>query len=110
MSTSARSPVDLDGLPGADRVRKGLEDRAAGRRTVEALLVSVATGRLRDLGLEPAVWEHRLPADGAELALYAAICESGCDDPYSRYNALLRELSSFLEAASLRRSRARGAS
>ena len=34
-----------------------------------------------------------------ELALYDRLVKRGEGDPYVRYNALLRELTSFLEAA-----------
>ena len=38
-----------------------------------------------------------------EIALYEHLCSSGVDDAYARYNALLRELTSFLEAGEARR-------
>lgn len=44
-----------------------------------------------------------------ELALYAKLVEDGASDPYTRYNALLRELDSFLEALEGRRRRERAA-
>ncbi len=40
--------------------------------------------------------------DRPELALYAAL-GAECDDPYFRYNALRRELDSFLTALEARR-------
>lgn len=39
------------GMPGADLVERGVSDLAVGRRSVEALLVSRATTRLRSCGV-----------------------------------------------------------
>lgn len=90
---------DLGDLPGGVTVEQGLADLAAGRTgTVEALLVAVATVRLRELGIEPPAVELTDP----ELALYAALGVRA-EDPYYRYNALLRELDSFLAALADRR-------
>ena len=82
----------LRDLPGGVLVARGLADLARRQPTPEAWLVSVATGALRSLGLDV--------ADGfpePELGLYAALQDH--DDPYGRYNALKRELDSFLCAA-----------
>lgn len=95
----------LEGLPGAGWIRRGLEDARAGRWTAEALAVAVAPTRLRALGLH-------LPAglpDHPELALHALLEQEGVDDAYGRYNALLRELDSFMEALEGRRRRERAA-
>lgn len=97
----------LSGLPGAERVRRGLRDLAAGRRTADALLVAMAAPRLRELGL-PVPPDERVPA-GAELALYALLRDAG-GDGYARYNALLAEVVSFASALEARRWRARRAS
>jgi hypothetical protein len=92
--------VELDGLPGEVLVRRGLEDLSQGRLSAEALTVSLASGRLRHCGLdlppEPVLPPHR------ELALYALLRERGEDDAYARYNALRRELDSFLAALDAR--------
>ncbi len=83
-------------LPGSDLVAKGIDDLRGGELTVEALLVAVGAPRLRSIGLEiPA-----MPALSAspELALYAAVCDSGAGDAHSRYNALIRRLVSFERA------------
>jgi hypothetical protein len=45
------SGVEFSHLPGGDLVAKGLVDLAASCETIEALLVSIATPRLRDLGV-----------------------------------------------------------
>jgi hypothetical protein len=63
-------------------------------------LLTVAQTRLRWLGID--LPEFDLP-ESREIALYQALCASGIDDPYARYNAMLGELSSFLEALELRR-------
>lgn len=86
----------LPEIPGADLVVKGIDDLRHGELTVEALLVAVGAPRLRGIGLKiPAI-----PAlsESPELALYAAICDSGADDAHSRYNALIRRLVSFERA------------
>jgi hypothetical protein len=85
--------TDTDGLPGADRILRGLRDVAENRRTVEAMLVSVASRRLRELGL-PVPPEERLTAE-PELALYELL-GSMSTDPYYAFRAALAELDSFL--------------
>jgi len=88
--------VELRGLPGAWLVERALADLERGRLSPEALTLSVASTRLARLGVElPA--GVPLPPD-AELALYESLGRLGVADPYSRYNALRRELGSFLEA------------
>jgi len=91
----------LCGLPGAERVARGLADAGDGNWSAEALLIAVAPTRLRQLGLDV---PHGLPRD-PELALYAQLERDGVDDPYARYNALLREFDSFLESLTARRRR-----
>jgi hypothetical protein len=81
-------------LPGADLVAEGLADLAAGRETPAALLVTMASPRLRALGFE-------VPASvGAEPShlLYALLEREG-PGAYSRYNALVRRMVSFARAA-----------
>lgn len=96
-------PLNLDDLPGRALVQRGLEDRRAGRRSVEALLVTIAKPNLERLGL----WSEAPgpPSEEPELDLYRALGEAGDPDPYSRYNALLRELDSFLHGAERRAQR-----
>lgn len=82
------------GLPGEALVRAGLADLEAGRRTVPALVVAVAQGRFIRAGL------LRSPSathGDAELELYHELRREG-GDAYSRYNALIRELTSFERA------------
>ena len=91
---------DLEGLPGAARITRGLRDAGEGRATADALLVAIAAGRLRELGL-PVPNAETLGRD-AELALYALLCQVA-DDPYAAYNAALAELDSFLSSLEARR-------
>ncbi len=93
---------ELEDLPGWELVRAGVADAHAGRWTVEALTVSTARSRLSALGLP---WNVDVTPDDSELALYARLGADGSDDPYGRYNSLLRELDSFIEALESRRRR-----
>lgn len=95
--------TDIEGLPGATLVRRGLDDLWRAKLSAEALTLTAASTRLRRLGLELPD-EETLPSD-RELALYALLCERGEDDPYLRFNSLRRELDSFLEALEARRRR-----
>ena len=84
----------MQDLPGEALVREGLADLEAGRRTIPACLVSMASPRLQRAGiLSPAI---ALVAD-PELELYRLLRQVG-GDAYSRYNSLLRELISFEQA------------
>ncbi len=88
--------MNLEALPGGDLVARGLRDLAAGRESVESLLVEVGAPRLRELGIavngpprtEPP--EHRL---------YDLLARADADGAHSRYNALIRRLVSFERAA-----------
>lgn len=94
---------DLTGLPGAERIERGIADLQRGCLSVDALLLAVASRRLRALGV-PVPQTDRLPRD-PDLALYDLLqgtCRTQDDDPYFRYNALRSELSSFLEALEAR--------
>ncbi len=87
--------MSLEGLPGGALVARGLTDLAAGRDSVEALLVRIARTRLTEAGL--AVPEA---GDGGdlELRLYAQLGEALGDAAYGRYQSLLRELDSCARA------------
>ncbi len=80
-------------LPGGDLVRQGLADLAAGRVTAEALLVSIGTTRLGQLGVTV---PH--PLDEADHRLWELLAGDGADSAHSRYNALVRRLVSFERA------------
>ena len=89
----------LVGLPGESLLREGLADVTAGRHTIPAYLIAIASPRMRDTGFikEPS---PDLQED-AELKLYRLLGKSegdGKGDAYARYNALLRELVSFEHA------------
>lgn len=93
---------DLTGLPGAENVERGVRDLHTGNITAEALLVSMAPTRLRELGIVIDN-EVELPQE-PEIALYRLLGKKH-DDPYYRYNALRRELDSFIAALQSRESR-----
>jgi hypothetical protein len=87
------SDVEFSHLPGGDLVAKGLADLEGSRETVEALLVSIAAPRLRQRGVPVS---HPLP--DPERRLYERLAEEDSDSAHSRYNALLRRLTSFESA------------
>lgn len=95
----------LSGLPGSLIVEQGLADLSKGRRTVEAWLVAIASRRLQSLGIAVA-----RPADFSDpdLELYAELGKRERRDAYADYNALRRELASFLDALAARRRREEG--
>ena len=85
----------ISGLPGEKLVRQGLADFNSGLCTIPACLVRIARPRLSRAGLMPQSGPGELSEP--ELQLYALLKLEG-GDPYSRYNALLRELVSFENA------------
>jgi hypothetical protein len=89
------SPDDFAGAPGSDLVTSGLADLAAGHETAAALLVSMASTRLRAIGID-------VPANGTTRPahrLYDLLAEDDPRTAHSRYNALTRRLASFARAA-----------
>jgi hypothetical protein len=87
--------VNYEALPGGDLVVKGLQDLVAGRETVEALLVAIGAARLEAAGVP-------VPArtlDHPERRLYELLAREDQDSAHTRYNALLRKLVSFEDAA-----------
>jgi len=87
--------VTYEALPGGDLVEKGLRDLADGRETEEALLVSIGAARLKAAGVP-------MPDagfDDPERRLYDLLAREDADSAHSRYNALLRRLVSFEDAA-----------
>jgi hypothetical protein len=88
--------LDLDGLPGADLVRRGIADLEHRRDTVEALLVAIGWPRLERAGLELPPRAREL--HDTEILLYTEIGRDRTCDAYARYGALLRELVSFERA------------
>jgi hypothetical protein len=85
--------MGLEEMPGGDLVRKGLRDLEQGHDTVEALLVSIAAPRLRASGVTV---PNPLPEP--EHRLYKKLAQRDPDSAHSRYNALLRRLTSFESA------------
>jgi len=80
-------------LPGADLIRRGLEDLSGGRVSLESLLVSIGAHRLRRAGLDvPAA----IPE--ADHRLYRLLANEFGNDAHSRYNGLLRRLVSYEQA------------
>jgi hypothetical protein len=84
----------LADLPGGALVEQGLSDLQSGRRSIPACLVEIARSRFVRAGLLPASASPE-PVE-AERQLYRLLREEG-GDAYSRYNALLRELTSFAQ-------------
>jgi hypothetical protein len=87
--------MDLTAFPGGDLVQEGLADLARGAETIPALLVLIGAPRLRRLGLPIPASTIPLP----EHRLYERLAESDPDSAHSRYNALIRHLVSFENAA-----------
>ncbi len=92
--------VDVEGLPGSDRIERGLRDLGHGRRSTDALLVAVAAQRLKELGLR--VPESEALPEEPDLALYESLRGHASGDPYFRYNALRQELDSFISCLEAR--------
>lgn len=87
--------MDLKAFPGGELVQEGLADLARGVETIPALLVSIGAPRLRRIGL--AVPQGVFPSP--EHRLYERLSETDPDSAHSRYNALVRRLVSFENAA-----------
>lgn len=91
MSIAAR-----DELPGADLVAEGLADLSAGRETVAAHAVAMASTRLRAAGLEV---PERVRTTPAAHLLYEELAREDPRNAHSRYNAIVRRVVSFARAA-----------
>ena len=102
VAASKEMAPDLEGLPGAEIIGRGLLDLSQGRVGWEALLVTMASARFRELGFS-LPRPSQLP-EQPELVLYSKLGEESAD-PYGRFNALRRELDSFLNAFGARLSR-----
>jgi hypothetical protein len=85
--------MPFESLPGGDLVAKRLEDLARSSETMEALLVSIAAPRLAGSGVS---LTQSLP--NPERRLYELLAREDPDSAHSRYNALLRRLTSFESA------------
>jgi hypothetical protein len=93
---SATGPRNFSRLPGWELVSAGLEDLAAGRESIAAMLAKSAEERLRRIGIElPGA-----PMPNAYLRMYELLeDEIGEQRAHGRYNALRRRLLSFLASA-----------
>jgi len=80
-------------LPGEDLISAGLDDLASGAESVPALLVSIGTPRLRELGIK-----IEAPFSDPEHRLYRLLAASHGNAAHSKYNALVRRLVSFERA------------
>jgi hypothetical protein len=87
-------PAIFADLPGHDLVSAGLADLEAGRETECALLVAMASRRLRGVGIQVPETAIRRPSH----RLYELLSEAG-PGAHSRYNALLARIVSFARAA-----------
>jgi hypothetical protein len=87
----------MHGPPGGELVGKGLADLARNAETIESLLVSIGSPRLRALGvsLGPAF-------DNPEHRLYALLGRDHGDSAHGQYNALVRLLVSYERALARR--------
>lgn len=85
---------DLETLPGAGLVQRGLADLDSGHESAEALLVSIGAPRLRTVGISPS-----RPIPSPEHKLYALLAREKGAAAHSAYNALIRRLVSFERAA-----------
>lgn len=81
-------------LPGYEWIRDGLVDLARGEVTVASLLVSIGAPRLRRLGIDV-----KNPVENPERRLYELFHREDQDSAHGRYNALVRRLVSFEQAA-----------
>ena len=90
-------------LPGEDLVEQGLADLAENRMTECALLVLIASPRLKGLGMD--IPERSFPKP-YEHALYTLLEERLGAGAHSYYNSLIRRIVSYARA--LERERSRG--
>lgn len=88
----------MHGLPGGDLIDKGLADLARNEETVESLLVSIGSPKLRALGLQLPP-----PFENPEHRLYALLGQDHGDNAHGQYNALVRLLVSYERALSCAR-------
>ena len=90
--------AELSELPGGDLVAAGLRDLARGEETTESLLVSIGASQLQAVGLTVP-----RPFADAEHRLYELLRSENALAAHTRYNALVRRLVSFEQAAAHRR-------
>jgi hypothetical protein len=88
---------ELQALPGAELVLRGLCDLRAGIESIESLLVQIGATNLRQRGLDVPTSPH---PDAPEHRLYARLQREHGTSAHSRHNALVRRLTSFERALS----------
>jgi hypothetical protein len=93
--------IDTSHLPGAALIDEGVRDIERGEVTIAALLVRIAEPRLRRLGIDipHRVPEHDPTDEADEIVLYRMLGAETPERAHARYNALLREITSFARAA-----------
>jgi hypothetical protein len=77
----------MHALPGGELIDKGIADLARNEETVESLLVSIGSPKLRSLGISLGT-----VFDDAEHRLYALLGREHGNDAHGQYNALIRLL------------------
>ncbi|HXI11331.1 MAG TPA: hypothetical protein VNM92_01630 [Thermoanaerobaculia bacterium] len=87
--------MNLEGLPGFELIRQGLEDLGAQRESASSLLILIGAPRLRRIGLTVDSSRETFP----EHRLYEILSLEDSDSAHSRYNAFVRQLVSFERAA-----------
>jgi hypothetical protein len=95
MSMMARTPSRYEQLPGFDLIAAGVADLAAGRQTPAAMLVASFASRLRALGIDV----PESPTADPEHELYLRLEREEANGAHASYNALVRRVISFAEAA-----------
>jgi hypothetical protein len=96
------NPTEMGRLPGGEIVARGLADLAASRDTTDAAAVAMASTRLRDAGVPVPELAERV--EPAAHHLYALLAREHGDGAHAHYNAIVRRIVSFAQAAE----RARG--
>ncbi|HEV7405552.1 MAG TPA: hypothetical protein VGO11_21585 [Chthoniobacteraceae bacterium] len=94
---SAATPASWAHFPGGDYLADGLADLADNKESIPALLLAIASQRLRAAGVALPV----IPAGDPELRLYRLLRATHGDDAHSQYNAHLRRLTSLCHALEL---------
>lgn len=94
----SRKDSPFQNLPGWELVGSGLKDIALGKYdTVNALLVFMASPRLRFFGFNIPNYPVNIPTEKINQQLYQLL-EKNTSDAYSQYNALRRRVVSFCSA------------
>lgn len=82
-------------LPGIDLVKRGLEDLSAQHQSKYSMLLLSAKSRLNDLGISFDNFSSEKDPSGM---LFSLLKQEQGDGAHSMYNALNRELLSFIKA------------